>query len=240
VSFLICVLAFLAIVAMYAIVMRSGRGLVKKEEKRQQQEVAWDLHDHTLEAMAASAPDTPRTRASTVNSLDTLDTKAPRMREVADDMLEDKDMETIAGLRPAKCALRRAALCRHHHAMLPRPLLAWVGDSRARACATRARRPNVTYKMKILITFFQIIVGLSFRPEYPYPTYFRSFISAFAFITFDFVPWQSLVLRASCGRFAAHFVGTCACDQGCLTPIDFYIKILVRSRRPAARGRGAS
>ncbi len=97
----------------------------------------------------------------------------------------------------------------------------------------------MTYKMKILITFFQIIVGLSFRPEYPYPTYFRSFISAFAFITFDFVPWQSLVLRAPCGRFAAHFVGAGACDQGCLTPIDFYIKILVRSRPAGCWGRAS-
>ena len=72
-------------------------------------------------------------------------------------------------------------------------------------------KPNFTYKMKIIISFFQIATNLSFQVEVPWPSYYRRFISIFTFFTLDFVPWQSV---------------------GCVTLLDYYAKLLVVTVTP--------
>jgi len=58
--------------------------------------------------------------------------------------------------------------------------------------SSRAVKPNVTYKLKILINFLQIGTGLAFVVDIPWPSGFKSFMTLFAFVNLDFVPWQSL------------------------------------------------
>jgi len=67
-------------------------------------------------------------------------------------------------------------------------------------------RPNFTYKMKIMVSFFQIITSVAFLTEVPWPRMFQSFISVFTFFNLDFVPWGQL---------------------GCVATIPFYTKMII-------------
>jgi hypothetical protein len=67
-------------------------------------------------------------------------------------------------------------------------------------------RPNFTFKLKILLGFLQIGTNLAFVVDIPWPRHYVSFIQTFNFVSFDFVPWQSV---------------------GCVTLIDYYTKFLM-------------
>jgi IPT/TIG domain/Transient receptor potential (TRP) ion channel/Tyrosine-protein kinase ephrin type A/B receptor-like len=73
--------------------------------------------------------------------------------------------------------------------------------------------PNFTYKLKILVGFFQVTANLAFAVEVPWPSGYRDFMSVFSFITMDFVPWQSV---------------------GCVALLDYYQKLLVVCLTPLA------
>lgn len=93
-----------------------------------------------------------------------------------------------------------------------------VGAARRRALAeqgaedlgkvTRAERaaPNFTYKMKILLSFMQILTSLSFAVDAPWPSLFREFVRFFSFVNLDFLPWGQI---------------------GCLTVMTFYTKVMI-------------
>ena len=53
-------------------------------------------------------------------------------------------------------------------------------------------KPNMAYKMKILITFLQICTTLTFALEIPWPSYYLDFIDLLSFVNLDFIPWQSV------------------------------------------------
>lgn len=68
-----------------------------------------------------------------------------------------------------------------------------------------SKPPNFVFKMKIILGFFQIAVGIAFAADIPWPDSFKQFIAVFNVANFDFVQWT---------RF------------GCVVPIDFYDKHL--------------
>lgn len=65
--------------------------------------------------------------------------------------------------------------------------------------------PNFVFKMKILLGFFQIAVGIAFAIEIPWPDTYKEFISLFNVANFDLVQWT---------RF------------GCVVDTDYYDKHL--------------
>eukprot|EP00475_Leptophrys_vorax_P014724 TRINITY_DN20_c0_g1_i2.p1 TRINITY_DN20_c0_g1~~TRINITY_DN20_c0_g1_i2.p1 ORF type:complete len:520 (-),score=151.83 TRINITY_DN20_c0_g1_i2:130-1689(-) len=54
---------------------------------------------------------------------------------------------------------------------------------------TPNRPPNFAYKMKILLGFFQISVGVAFAIEMPWPSDFKDFIALFNIVNLDIVQW---------------------------------------------------
>ena len=62
-------------------------------------------------------------------------------------------------------------------------------------------RPTFTYKMKIILGFFQITTGLVFAVDIPWPSHYRSFMRTFTFLTFDFIPWQVLTWILACTNY---------------------------------------
>jgi len=71
--------------------------------------------------------------------------------------------------------------------------------------------PSVTYKLKIVVSFFQIITNVAVNAEIPYPSHFRSFVSFFEFVSMDFLPWKSI---------------------GCSSGIDYYDKLVISTLSP--------
>ena len=53
-------------------------------------------------------------------------------------------------------------------------------------------KPSLTYKVKILVGFFQVVVNLAFAVDVPWPETYRNFIETFRFFSFDFLPWKSM------------------------------------------------
>lgn len=51
---------------------------------------------------------------------------------------------------------------------------------------------DVLHKGKVMVSFFQISTVIAFQGRIPWPTFFQQFVGYFAFINFDFIPWQSL------------------------------------------------
>ena len=66
--------------------------------------------------------------------------------------------------------------------------------------------PDFLYKMKIMVSFFQIGNVIAFQGELTWPSYYQSFIAVFKIFNFDFVPWQSL---------------------GCATRFDYYGRAVI-------------
>jgi hypothetical protein len=71
------------------------------------------------------------------------------------------------------------------------------------------RRPNITFKIKIIIGFFQIVTNMAFVLDVKWPATYETFLSYFSFMNLDFVPWQSV---------------------GCVASYDYYIKVLSAAR----------
>ena len=61
-------------------------------------------------------------------------------------------------------------------------------SSLVRYCALGGRR----YKLKIIVSFLQVVTNMAFVLDLEWPAGFQSFISFFSFINLDFVPWQSV------------------------------------------------
>jgi uncharacterized membrane protein len=53
-------------------------------------------------------------------------------------------------------------------------------------------KPNFTYKMKIILGFFQITTNLALALDIPWPTHYQTFINAFTLVNFDFLSWSSV------------------------------------------------
>ncbi len=51
---------------------------------------------------------------------------------------------------------------------------------------------QVMYKLKILVGFMQIAMKTVQQGQLSWPSHFNSFLQAFTFFNFDFVPWQSI------------------------------------------------
>lgn len=50
-------------------------------------------------------------------------------------------------------------------------------------------KPNFTFKMKIVLGFFQITTNLAFALDIPWPTNYQEFITSLGFVNFDFIQW---------------------------------------------------
>jgi len=74
-------------------------------------------------------------------------------------------------------------------------------------------KPNFTYKLKILLGFFQITTNLAFALDIPWPTAYQQFITQFTMLNFDFIQWSSV---------------------GCVVSTHFYTKFLAITMAPLA------
>jgi len=72
-------------------------------------------------------------------------------------------------------------------------------------------RRNITYSLKILLGFMQIAFNLTFLNAVPWPRNYQKFMDLFNFININLVPWQSV---------------------GCVTPFDFYYKLIILCLSP--------
>jgi uncharacterized membrane protein len=72
-------------------------------------------------------------------------------------------------------------------------------------------RGMVTYKIKIMVGFMQIVTNMAVVLDVAWPSYFQSFTSFFSWINLDFVPWQSV---------------------GCVSPFSFYSKLIAITVTP--------
>lgn len=53
-------------------------------------------------------------------------------------------------------------------------------------------RPNLLYKLKIMLGFFQITISMIFALDISYPNLFKKFYQLFSIFNFDFVQWSSV------------------------------------------------
>jgi len=67
-------------------------------------------------------------------------------------------------------------------------------------------KPNLTYKLKIILGFFQISTNLTFSLNMPWPRNFVEFVSIFNIFNLDIVQWSSV---------------------NCVTLINYYSKMLI-------------
>eukprot|EP00475_Leptophrys_vorax_P037753 TRINITY_DN6552_c0_g3_i4.p1 TRINITY_DN6552_c0_g3~~TRINITY_DN6552_c0_g3_i4.p1 ORF type:complete len:862 (+),score=147.26 TRINITY_DN6552_c0_g3_i4:88-2586(+) len=78
-----------------------------------------------------------------------------------------------------------------------------------------ARPPNFVYKLKILLGFFQIAVGIAFAVEIPWPDTFKQFIALFNIANFDLVQWTRVGCVVKTNYFTKHLLV-------CLLPLIFF------------------
>ena len=76
---------------------------------------------------------------------------------------------------------------------------------------TSRRSPNFLYKLKIVITFFQLGNAIVFLGNITWPTLFQDFLTVFTIFNFNFIPWHSI---------------------GCAVGLNFYEKVLVTGLLP--------
>jgi heme/copper-type cytochrome/quinol oxidase subunit 2 len=74
-------------------------------------------------------------------------------------------------------------------------------------------KPNLTYKLKIMVSFLQITTNMTDVLNMPWPTYFHRFINVFNVFNLDFLQWTSF---------------------GCIGTVDYYIKFLLATLIPMA------
>lgn len=86
-------------------------------------------------------------------------------------------------------------------------------DDLERLCLPHRAKPNFTYKMKLLLGFFQITTNLTFVVDTPWPRGYAKFVAFFDFLNLDFVPWNSV---------------------GCLTKLDYYEQLIIVTSMPLA------
>jgi len=53
-------------------------------------------------------------------------------------------------------------------------------------------KPNFLYKMKIMLSFFQVVTNFAFALEVPWPSGFSAFLRVFNFVNLDFIKWASV------------------------------------------------
>jgi hypothetical protein len=78
-----------------------------------------------------------------------------------------------------------------------------------------SRPPNFVYKLKILLGFFQIAVGIAFTIEIPWPDTFKQFISLFNIANFDLVQWTRVGCVVETNFYSKHLMV-------CVMPIAFF------------------
>jgi hypothetical protein len=84
-------------------------------------------------------------------------------------------------------------------------------DDLERLCLPHRAKPNFTYKMKLLLGFFQITTNLTFVVDTPWPRGYAKFVAFFDFLNLDFIPWNSV---------------------GCLTQLDYYEQLIIVTTMP--------
>jgi hypothetical protein len=85
---------------------------------------------------------------------------------------------------------------------------------------TPNRPPNFAYKMKILLGFFQISVGIAFAIEIPWPDTFKQFIALFNIANFDIVQWTRVGCVVNTTYLDKHLVVA-------ITPLAIFFAILL-------------
>ena len=67
-------------------------------------------------------------------------------------------------------------------------------------------KPNLTYKIKILLSFFQIATNMTAQLDMPWPNTFMKFVNVFSVLNLDFVQWSNV---------------------NCVTRVDYFIKLVL-------------
>jgi len=75
----------------------------------------------------------------------------------------------------------------------------------ARLSQETRESPNIMFNLKIALSFLQIFTRLLDVVDSRWPSYFETFLGYIGVVNFDFVPWETV---------------------SCITPIDFYTKLL--------------
>jgi len=105
---------------------------------------------------------------------------------------------------------------------LANPDLLTFKPSKQVIALTRESRtaPNFTFKLKIMLGFFQIVTNVAFLNDVPWPTVYQTFINWFSVLNLDFVPWQSVGCVASINYYHKFLIVAC-------TPIGVTLLILL-------------
>ena len=93
-------------------------------------------------------------------------------------------------------------------------------------------KPNFTYKLKIILGFFQITVNMAFALDIPWPSYYHQFITNFGLLNFDFIQWSSVACVVS-ANFYSKFITICLIPIGILIVVFilYWIPRYVRNLR---------
>ncbi len=67
-------------------------------------------------------------------------------------------------------------------------------------------KPNLTYKIKILLGFFQISTNMTAQLSMPWPPTFMSFVNVFSVLNLDFVQWSNV---------------------NCVTSLNYFVKLVL-------------
>jgi len=181
-TILLCIAIFIGVLCLFYLVLWADGNLIKQMEQKDKEALEWDQHDTELAAEQLQQM-SALTTGMRLSSWAQDGTEAP---EPAQDV-------TIKQSRAPKTLDRsiEAIIVAKNH-FIPHT----TKDSR--------HAENVTFKLKILLGFVQIIMNMAFVLDVEWPRTYTNFIAAFSFINLDFVPWQSV---------------------GCVTAFSYYTKL---------------
>lgn len=83
---------------------------------------------------------------------------------------------------------------------------------------TPSKHPNFSYKLKILLGFFQISVGIASSIDIPWPYIFKQFVSLFNIANFDLLQWTRVGCLIKTNYYNKHLIV-------CLAPLILGISI---------------
>jgi len=162
----------LLLVLMYWVVLVSDQQVLSETEWKHRQQVEWDAYDTLFQVASAEKSSS----APTVASMSAL---------------ENSEEMDGAGLGRVRKMTEVEDMTRDRAATGVAPILVKIRS-----------KPSVTYKIKILVSFFQIVLNLAFAVDVPWPETYRKFIQVFSFFSLDFMPWQSMNCVTSFNYFA--------------------------------------
>ena len=198
----ISALVLLVLLGMYYIVLRSDQSILSETEWKHRQEVEWDTYDSLFRAKSFK-----KTKSNLRFSKGRMSSSSSDLKVGSINEDDEKSRVSVAGSDIGVMDEHERERLEHiqMHENDRTGLTGVVGKVRS--------SPSITYKLKILVGFFQIAVNLAFAVDVPWPSHYRRFIQIFSFFSLDFIPWQSME---------------------CVTSLDYYTKLLIVTLTPIA------